>query len=464
VALPADDALNREVLPLTALGVSERRRPFLGWPSISVVSMMLAAALYQPLSGMSALRMGNVTLQPIDIALFFVLSVVLLEALVRTDWKPVPRPIWPMVTLILLLSWPIALGMTKGYGFQSIMYQGRVAVYYALFFAYWQLIPNKRIATHLLLTMIAIAVVGAAYGLFAHIMGFQWHNGMSNVPTSMGDLSRGFGWWSAMPWYVWGATIALAYAWLSTASFGKRLTMACVCGALVVSSLSTFMRSDLVGMVFGFGVVILFGLRDSQMWRRTVNRLWAALPVLALVVVLGVGIAYSVNKAYVSAVVERVRSLGGSTQTSSSVAEVTRQIRINAMADGVSSAVRHPLGIGYGYLPGREVDTATARYAAQHDVIAWVGYFSGIVGGGILVLCFTRLGFHLRRRVVAEHEYGWAAISVAAVLAAMLGQSLGYTYFFDAPYGYVLVPLFLAMALTFGVGREGTGPSGAGER
>jgi hypothetical protein len=464
LVLPADSTLTREILPLTDSGFASRLVPFIGWPAVSVVAMMLAAALYDPLSQISALTLGRVTLLPIDIGLACVGTVVILEALVRTHWKPVPRPLWPMATLILLLAMPIFVGLYKGYGVQSVMYQGRVAVYYTMFFAYWQLIPHKRIATNLLSVIVAIAAIGATYGLVAHAMGWQWQNGMSNVPTSSGSLSRGYGWWSAMPWYVWGAVIAFAYAWLSSASSGRRLVAGCVAGALVVSSLSTFIRSDFVGMVLGFVVVVLFGLRDASTWRRAVNRLWVSLPVLALVVVLLGGLAFTINRSYTSAVTERVRSIVGATQTSSHTAEVTREIRINAMADGMRSALRYPLGIGYGYLPGREVDVSVVKYESGHNGIAWLGFYMGSVGAVIVLFCFARLGFKLRRLVLTEDEYRWAAISVVAIFAAMIGQSLGAAYYFDSPHVYVLVPLLLAMAWTFGGENQGRVPSNADER
>jgi hypothetical protein len=425
----------------------------LGWPAIGIVPMMLVAALFQPLSQISPVAVGTITVEPIDVGLFCVFVVVLLESLSRTEWKPVPRPMWPMVTLILVLAWPIVVGSYKGNGFQSVMYQGRVAVYYVLFFAYWQLIPSKRVAANLLHTMTGIAVIAAAYGLLAHIAGWQWQNSMSTVPTSQGTLSRGYGWWSAMPWYVWGAIIAGAYSWLSSASSGRRIVMACVSGLLVVSSLSTLIRGDVIGMVLGFCVVAFVGLRHSGTWRSAVKRLWVALPVIALVVILGAGLAYSTNKAYVSAVSERAMSIVGASQSTSSGAQATRELRINAMSSGLRSAVQSPLGIGYGYPLGRVVDLADVNYLAGHNLIAWAGYFYGLVGLGVIVLCFIGISLHLRRVVADEREHSWAATAAVAILVAMLGQSMGAAYFFGSPHVYVLVPIILAITWTFGVGN-----------
>ena len=459
----SDDAAARTfLLPLHTL-TSDRRRPLLGWPAIGIVSMMLGAALFQPLGQIGPLVVGGITVEPIDMGLFCVCAVMLLESLIRTEWKPLPRPVWPMVTLILVLAWPIVVGFYAGNAFQSVMFQGRVAAYYVLFFAYWQLIPTKRIAANLLHTMVGIAVIAAAYGLLTHILGWQWQAGWSSVPTSQGNISRGYGWWSAMPWYVWGAIICAAYSWLSSASTGRRVVMACISGLLVVSTLSTFIRGDLVGIVLGFCFVAFVGLRPSATWRRAVKRLWVGLPVIALVVILGVGLAYSANKAYVSVVIERAMSIVGASQSAPSTAQVTAEIRIHAMSGGLRSAVNAPLGIGYGYPPGREADLADVNYLAGHNALAWAGYFYGLVGLGVLVLCFIGISLHFRRIVASEHEYGWAATAAVAILVAILGQSVGAAYFFGSPEVYVLVPIFLAMVWMFGSATGGTATGADGQ-
>jgi hypothetical protein len=432
-------------------GAARGKATFLGWPAVSVVVVMLATALYDPLSRLGSISAAGVAIQPIDLALVCIVIATLLYGLATTRWKPAPRPLWPLLTLILLLAWPVILGVWRDHELQTVMFQGRVIVYYALFFVYWQLIPNRRASASLILVVVAIAAVTAAYALVARVAGWQWINSMSGVVTAQGvALSRGFGWWSAFPWCVYGAVAAFAYAWLGRASRNRRTLMALVSAALVASSLSTLIRGDVVGLVLGFVVVLYAGLRRQYAKAWIIRRFWKGVPVALLLVGLVLVLAVTIGGTYVDAVAERVSSIVAPVVSASGSSGGTRELRIEAMRDGLASSVRHPLGVGYGNEPGREASTSALNYLAGHNQVAWMGYFLGIVGILVALLCVVRIGVHLARSSRHEATYEWAAVASTAILAAILGQSLGAAYLFGSPHVYPMVPVFLAIAWVFG--------------
>jgi hypothetical protein len=435
--------------------IARRKEAFLGWPAVSIVLVMFATAFYDPLSRVVSLSVAGIAIQPIDVALACVLVATLLYGLAVVRWKPAPRPLWPILALILLLAWPIVFGMLRGHELQTVMFQGRVVAYYALFFVYWQLIPDRRVSANLVLVVVGFAAVAAVYGLVARAAGWQWVSGMSGVVTAQGlTLSRGFGWWSAFPWYVWGAVAAFAYAWLGRASRRRRVFMALLSLALVASCLLTLIRGDVVGLALGLAVVVYAGLRGRYANTWVSRRFWKGLPIALLVVVLAVVLGASFGGTYFSAVWERVSSIATPAVSASGSSAGTRELRIEAMRAGVTSSWQHPLGIGYGNAPGQAAEMSALNYLAGHNQVAWIGYFLGMIGMVVAVVCILRIFVHLSRAMRSETAHEWAAVACTAILAAVVGQSLGAAHLFGSPYVYPMVPVILAVAWSFGRGSR----------
>ena len=90
---------------------ARRKEAFLGWPAISIVLMMLATALYDPLSRLASISVAGVA-RPAH--RYRVRVHPHRDAPVRPGrdaLEACAAPLWPLLTLILLLAWPIVFGI-----------------------------------------------------------------------------------------------------------------------------------------------------------------------------------------------------------------------------------------------------------------------------------------------------------------------------------------------------------------
>jgi drug/metabolite transporter (DMT)-like permease len=77
-----------------------------------------------------------------------------------------------------------------------------------------------------------------------------------------------------------------------------------------------------------------------------------------------------------------------------------------------------------------------------------------MIGMVVAVVCILRIFVHLSRAMRSETAHEWAAVACTAILAAVVGQSLGAAHLFGSPYVYPMVPVILAVAWSFGRGSR----------
>ncbi len=410
--------------------------------------VIIVAAAYDPLTSLGHISLGSVGIEPTDVAI----AVALIAALVfllRDDRKTQVRPEHVLVAgIIALFVCPVFIGVADGHSWQSSVYGARVAFAQLLFFAGCVLVPNHKAGARVLGVVLLTALVGAAYGVLARAMGWEWDNSMSVVATGSGSvLSRGYGWWSAMPWYAYGSVVAVALALLGTMS--SRLRWAAWLGAafLAASTVSTLIRGDLLGLVIGaaslgaFAVVV--SKRGSVLRRRV--KFSVAVAAGLLIVALAVGVA--VRPSVVSAVGERTLSIFVP-QAASAMAQHTRGDRIEAAVYGLTEAQRYPFGSGYGtFTADPDLRESRSRYFATHSGVAWIGIYLGFVGGVTLLCAACLLAALALRNALRVGQRTWVVACAIAVLAAMLAQSLAASVLFADHYTYPLAPILLALAL-----------------
>lgn len=427
---------------------AERPGPFLAWPEVGVVPLIVCALLLHPLGDAMTLQVGSLTVQWIDVGLAVVVGATAAAAMVcppRLDMPAVAGT--AVLVLSLVLAYPIVIGLAEGRAVESVLRQGRVAVYWASFFLVWQLVWNRRAARNLLLLISWLVGLGAAYALLAHVMGWEWENAMSVWVLGDQVISRGFGWWSAMPWYPYGAVIAIAYAWLSDAPRARRWPMGALGVALVVATLSTYIRGDLVGLLAGLSAVAALSWRTWDRFEVLWRRFRTAVPVALLVLATALAATWSSTGSVVRLVGIRALSIINADAYSGSGA-ATRKDRLTAMREGLRYAWDNWLGIGYG-VP-REGETrlfSRLTYWASHNFLSWTGFYLGLAGLVIAVAALVVIAWTLAS--VARHhgEHDWAPVAAFGVFAALVGQSLASTVFFDSMYQYPLVPVLLVIGL-----------------
>jgi len=424
-------------------------RGFLGWPEIAVVPLLVTAMLTHPLDDLGNLQMDTLRVAWIDIGFGIVLMAAILVALVRPLDLAMPVGTTPVLVLAFALAYPLLLGVLEGNPPENVLFHGRVVFHYASFFLLWQLIRDRRSSRNILLMVVFLATVAAAYAFLARIMGWQWHNAMSEVWFGSDVLSRGYGWWSAMEWYVYGAVIALSYAWIGDGPVLKRRVMGVVCLVLVAATVSTYIRGDLLGLAVGVVGVALLGSRTYTAFETLWRRFRSAAPFVGLVAAVVALATWNTAWPFLARVLLRMSSIVDP-NLAGGVGAGTREERVTALRTGLSSAWHHPFGHGLG-IPqeGLSVEWAKLQYYATHNGVAWVGIYAGLVGLILVGLALGVLVVLLGRIAIRQREEEWAPVAAFGVFIAMLAQSLSASVLFDSQFTYPLVAIVLVTALRF---------------
>ena len=419
--------------------------------------LIVFAAGYQPLIARGRLGVGTVAVEPTDIGI----AIALCAAAVLWFRRGHPlslRPEFLLVAgLVAVLFAPVFIGLADGHSWQSSLYPARAAAALLVFFATWELVRDGAAAARVLTCVLVVALVGAAAGALAHVMGWQWSNAMSTVVTTAeGTISRGYGWWSAMPWYVYGSIVAVGIALLARTTPWRRRAAWVAAALLALSTVSTLIRGDFLGLVAGILALIVIVFLASTKGSPLRRRLVLAVATTACLLVVAVGAAAVVRPSAVRALGERTISIFVPSATSA-YAQATRSDRVEAATYGVKASLEYPLGIGYGYpTPVLTLTEARGRYFATHSGIAWVGTYLGIVGGVLFALAAAALAVIAVRHTLRSSRATWAAAAALGILVAMVMQSAAASVLFSDHYTYPLAPIVLAIALKpfFAPGRE----------
>ena len=226
-------------------------------------------------------------------------------------------------------------------------------MYYALFFVYWQLIPSRQRLPQISSCVVGDRVVAAVYGLVARVVGWQWVNGMSGVVTAQGVPCRaGTDGGPRSPGTCMERSLpSPTHGWPGepepAGPDGVGL------GRLGRVVLSTLIRGDVVGLVFGFAVVVYAGLarRYAKAW--IVRRFWKGLPLALLLVrswplvlTVAIGGTYLGSRRRARDV---HRGAGGSLTVG---APAPGSFGSRRCARGWPRSLRHPVGLGYGNAVG----------------------------------------------------------------------------------------------------------------
>lgn len=427
---------------------------------LATIPLLVGALLYQPLSELG-LRAGSITIEPIDLPLLIALGVGLPEAIRRRHsyWRTPETAAFIGIALVFLA--PVFIGLAAGNDWQSVFRDARLFVAYISFFAILPLINDRRQITLLLWVVFWLVVVAAGFGAVAWVAGMEWASGMSVVPTKKGDLSRGFGWWSAMPWYPLGVVIGMAFVAMTDRALLRRASVLALSAFLLGSSLATLVRSQLVGVVFGAVCVLVLTvlLRRDLGWRRLLLRGTAIVAVLAAA---GAGFAWLLSPPSFEVLGERTASIVSST-ASSSGASTNRDLRLVAIAGSAEFAVSHPFGAGYGRpAEGVGMQDYVQSYWSSHSGLAWplfrLGWpgFALAAAAAVVLLISVFRGLGRRASGLA-----WCPTATLGCVVALLGESVGASYPFAQMYTYPLVPLLLAMSVADMRGHPGAQGRGA---
>jgi alpha-L-fucosidase len=413
-----------------------------------LLPLIIAAAAYHPLTSKGRLTIGPVAIEPTDIGIGLAILAALVLAIRRGRPKRLRSGQLLVAGIIVLLFAPVFVGMADGHTWQSSFYSARAPFALLVFFATWELVRDVTAAVRVLTYVLVMALVGAFVGAFAHVVGWQWSNAMSVVITeSSGVLSRGYGWWSAMPWYVYGAVVAVTYALLAQSTRRRRCLAWAAAALLAFSTVSTLIRGDLLGLLAGTACVAALVLGAAPRGGLLRRRLRTAVIVSACVIAGAAGVAALAKPSDVALLGERTVSIF-LPRTSSNMAQATRSDRIIAAQYGIEAALRKPLGSGYGDTTSvPTVVESRVHYFSTHSGIAWLGIYLGLAGS--LVFVATALALALLAVRNARRSIGttWVAAASLGVLAAMVAQSVGTSVLFATHYTYPLAAIALAIAL-----------------
>ena len=417
----------------------------------AVIPLLLTAVLEDPISKLG-LSLSTIAIDPADLGVVFVCVYLVVLTASRRSQLRVPRGHQAVLLLIVLLAMPIMTGLAHGHYWQTAFSGGKAALYYSSFYVCWLLIPSRRAANRILMVILGLAIGAAAYLLVARVQGWQWENLMSQVWTTQGTVSRGYGLWSATPWYPAGCLIALSYAWLSPATIGRRVLSLTAAAALLVATLSTLLRGDVVALSAGLLVVILASLGPGRLAAAARSRV--ALTLCAVLIVLVCLSPILAHNSFVGVFVERTVSIVNPRASAQRAAD-TREYRFDAASRGLRYALRHPLGAGYGSrgpLPNSEEDQM--QRWGWHNFVAWLGFNGGIVGLTGVCIAWLLILRQVFRRLRAEEEQKWGITAVSAVLVCLTVQSLDANGLFVGRYVTGLAVVVLSLAFVYGDGLQ----------
>ena len=414
---------------------------------LAVIPLLVAAVLTAPLSRLG-LGLGSITIDPTDVGLAVAcVYLLVLTTSRRFEWR-VPPGHRVVLLLVVFLAVPTLTGLARGHYWQSALTGGKTAFYYLCFYVVWLLIPTKRAANRILLVILGIAIAATAYVLVARLEGLQWQNAMSSVSTNLGTVSRGYGLWSATSWYPAGCLIAVSYAWLSSATLGRRLLCAAAAAALLVATLSTLIRSDVVAISAGFLVITLASFGHGRL--AAVARSRVALTVFAVLVVLVCLTPFLAHDSFVTVTLQRTESIVNG-RASTVAAAANRQYRVDAALNGLRYAVQHPLGNGYGQgAQALSYQEELVQSWSYHSSVAWLGFNAGIVGLTAVCIAWLLVLREVLGRLRTETEEKWGITAVAAVLVCLTVESLGGNGLFAERFVTALLVVVLALAFVYG--------------
>ena len=230
----------------------------------ALLPLLAIAVAYHAFSSVP-LGVGSIAVYPTDVALVGALLLWLVFYSLRGQPLFIPKGHQYVLLLCVVLVEPIAIGLIQGAALQSVLAPARVLAYYASFLVFVSLIKDRRGASNVLVMVLALSSVAALYLVYTRASGIVWVNGMSEVQLSAGNVSRGYGWWSATPWYPAGCLIALSFAWLSKATLKTRVAAALIALALMIATLSTLIRGDTIALAVGIAVVSIYALRAANL-------------------------------------------------------------------------------------------------------------------------------------------------------------------------------------------------------
>ena len=413
-------------------------------PHHTLLPLLVTSVAYQAFVEAFPLTVGGVFVEPTYIALAFLVTGVLLFAFRR----PGPAGRAPIATevglFVAVLCVPALVGVVGGHELQSVLRAGRPAAFYAAFFVAWYLIRSECQVRWVMWAVAYLGLLAGGYLVLSRLMGWQWSNGMSLVELSSGVVSRGYGWWSAMPWYVYSSLILMAFAVHSREP--RRVRMWALAGSalMLVAVISTFVRGDFVGFLGGAAVVSLSAVTSSDGGSVTRRRL--GVMVVASFLVVAALVSFGQSVPLVRDATERITSIANPAATVTGAAG-SREYRLVGIAIGWSNAVRHPFGTGYGYAQsGPTAKQLSDSQYASHGVLSWVGTYLGWVGGAFALVVMFLVALRVASRIQrASGPMNWTAVGAAAILAAMFAQGLSENVFFTFMPTYPLIPLMLVV-------------------
>lgn len=413
----------------------------------SLLPLLAAAVLFQPLSG-RPLSVATVTVYPIDLALVMIGLLWLALRIKRKQPLVFPKGHGYLLLICVALVEPMVVGLARANGLQSAIAPARGVAYYLSVYVLIWLIKDARGAMRVLAMILALSCVAALYLVYTRIQGIAWVNGMSGVQLSNGTtVSRGYGWWSATPWYPAGSLVALSYAWLSDATGARRLIAGSLALALMVATLSTLIRGDLVALLAGVVLISLQALGVSRLSKVARRRVAVTVVVVGLI-----GISFYPLFGRTSIAQEIVSRTKTFFATGTSAAGTSsRDFRFHGVSAALGSAVSHPLGLGYGHqgaIAGAE--SAQVDMWSQHISVAWLAFYGGLFS--LLVAVLAVLG--LTREVIARvrgaaTEYVWVVTAASAMLGCLLVESLDSDTLFAEQFAFPLVVVLLAVVFSF---------------
>ena len=413
----------------------------------AVVPLLLTAILEDPFSKLG-LHLFTITIDPEDLGLVFILTYLVVLTASRRFHLRLPRGHGAVLLLVAVLAIPVMTGLAHGYYWQTSLSAGKVAFYYLFFYACWLLIPSRAAANRILIVILGLALAAAAYLLLARVRGYEWESGMSQVFTTQGTVSRGYGLSSATPWYPTGCLIAVAYAWLSRATVRRRVLALLAAAALLVATFSTLIRGDAVAVSVGLLVVLVASFGPGRLAAAARSR--AALTLLAVLVVLVCLAPLLVHNSFVSVFVQRMESIT-QPQASALKAANTREFRLRAASQGLNYALGHPLGYGYGSMAAvPDLEEAQIQTWGNHNFVAWLGFYGGVVGLAGVSIAWLLILRQVFRRLVSEEEERWGITAALAVLVCLTVESLDANGLFVARFVTALAVVVLSLAFAYG--------------
>lgn len=416
-------------------------------PGAGELILVLAAfhALRGPRQSVEALLvlamtiMVNKSLIPVDISLLR--WMVLIAAFGRTVWdtfvgaKPVPRPFWVMVGLLLTLSlfagvasWLPTVSLFKTFSFFMGAATGLVALYRTRHLSlYWQ---------SLLLTVAVLFIIGSVplyftdYGFARNGVSFQ---GLLTHPQTYGPVIAVFTayvtaivlFYRYRPWWLWAAVAA---GWIG-----------------VYFSQS---RTGMFALLLAGALTVGFGWFKARTWRPLIMRALNG-PVLAVLIlgVIGVGLVYGpqLQDGIVSFLIkdEMAETVTGSLQESRSslIDQSMANFRASPLT-GIGLGVPSDLArsqIGYGPF-GLPISASVEKGFAPAAVLEE----TGLLGSALIIAVLLALLVPVVRR--GSLAMCWMALTALlmnlgeAVLFAIGGNGLFVWLMFALAYTTAVAP------------------------